>query len=401
LAESPLAENPQQAPREASVTARKYRVTVLTPTLAGDGQKLSPIDYMVWKDQVNVLNQRRIFRLLAGGPRIESYLGQLRKSEKLDFASWGGYAQNYAVRRIALDDPDATQIYNRTPAEECFIPTFSSALSGGFYLPATVLKGAIRLGLLSERASDGQIKLAVDGLNSEFPRRTAGQLESAVLGNSATTRTRAILISDSRPVTKSVTRVYVVRVATLIERGGKIEAGWKTAPRGAVSLSRVADSKALFSEMAEPGSVFEGDFRQPVLFRNAEANRTLHGKAPGPAEIARAMNRAAGLLLDAHKRFAETAGLTQISALCDALLKRVEEAQNAGRFLACVGWGTGLLSKTIWAAATEERMRAGLREVPGYDSALRTGLPFPKTRHLVVRQGRAVSMPGWIEIELY
>ena len=43
----------------------RYRLTVLTPTLAGDGQKLAPIDYMVWKDQVNVLNQKRIFRLLA------------------------------------------------------------------------------------------------------------------------------------------------------------------------------------------------------------------------------------------------------------------------------------------------------------------------------------------------
>ena len=27
----------------------KYRVTCLTPTLVGDGQKLSPIDYMVWR----------------------------------------------------------------------------------------------------------------------------------------------------------------------------------------------------------------------------------------------------------------------------------------------------------------------------------------------------------------
>jgi len=42
----------------------KYRVTVLTPTLVGDGTKLSPIDYMVWRDQVNVLDQTRIFRLL-------------------------------------------------------------------------------------------------------------------------------------------------------------------------------------------------------------------------------------------------------------------------------------------------------------------------------------------------
>ncbi len=46
-----------------------YRVTCLTPTLVGDGQRLSPIDYMVWKDHVNVLDQRRIFKLLAKGPR--------------------------------------------------------------------------------------------------------------------------------------------------------------------------------------------------------------------------------------------------------------------------------------------------------------------------------------------
>jgi CRISPR-associated protein Csm5 len=43
----------------------RYRLTCLTPTLVGDGRRLSPIDYMVWKDQVNVLDQWRIFRLLA------------------------------------------------------------------------------------------------------------------------------------------------------------------------------------------------------------------------------------------------------------------------------------------------------------------------------------------------
>jgi CRISPR-associated protein Csm5 len=55
--------------------------------LVGDGRRLSPIDYMVWKDQVNVLDQWRIFACLQKGPR-HSYLSQLKRSEKLDFASW-------------------------------------------------------------------------------------------------------------------------------------------------------------------------------------------------------------------------------------------------------------------------------------------------------------------------
>lgn len=65
-----------------------YRVMCLTPTLVGDGQKLSPIDYMVWRDHVNVLDQRRIFKLLAKGPRLDGYLAQLKKADRLDFASW-------------------------------------------------------------------------------------------------------------------------------------------------------------------------------------------------------------------------------------------------------------------------------------------------------------------------
>ena len=82
----------------------RYRLTCLTPLLVGDGRKLAPIDYMVWKDHVNVLDQWRIFRLLAKGPRLEGYLAQLKKADKLDFASWGGFAQNFAGRRIPFEN---------------------------------------------------------------------------------------------------------------------------------------------------------------------------------------------------------------------------------------------------------------------------------------------------------
>ena len=66
----------------------QYRAECLTPVLVSDGATLSPIDYMVWKDQVNVLDQRKIFRLLAKGPRLDGYLNQVKRAQKLDFASW-------------------------------------------------------------------------------------------------------------------------------------------------------------------------------------------------------------------------------------------------------------------------------------------------------------------------
>ena len=114
----------------------KYRVTCLTPTLVGDCQKLAPIDYMVWKDHVNVLDQRRIFRLLAKGPRLEGYLAQLKKADKLDFASWGGFAQNFAGRRLPFEHASSIPFYERAHAADLFIPTFATNASGP-YLPAT------------------------------------------------------------------------------------------------------------------------------------------------------------------------------------------------------------------------------------------------------------------------
>ena len=108
----------------------RYRLTALTPLLVGDGGRLSAIDYMVWKDQVNVLDQARIFKLLAKGPRLEGYLTQLKKADKLDFASWGGFAQNFAGRRIPFENAAYSAFWNRASGESLHIPTFASGASG-------------------------------------------------------------------------------------------------------------------------------------------------------------------------------------------------------------------------------------------------------------------------------
>ncbi len=160
----------------------KYRLTCLTPTLVGDGQRLSPIDYMVWKDHVNVLDQWRIFRLLAKGPRLESYLTQLKKADKLDFASWGGFAQNYAGRRIPFEHASSTQYWERTHAEHLFIPTFSTGPSGP-YLPGTAIKGAFRTGVVHGRLTERLVTELATRIESEgrMPRRPAISIEESAL----------------------------------------------------------------------------------------------------------------------------------------------------------------------------------------------------------------------------
>ena len=145
--EAPAVVEQTSSPRERHTPGprrivSRYRVTCLTPTLVGDGYKLSPIDYMVWRDQVNVLDQTRIFKLLAKGPRLDGYLTQIKKATKLDFASWGGFAQNYAGRRIPFESAASSKYWERAATEQLAIPTFASGPSGP-YLPASAaIKGA-------------------------------------------------------------------------------------------------------------------------------------------------------------------------------------------------------------------------------------------------------------------
>jgi hypothetical protein len=41
---------------------------------------------------------------------LEGYLAQLKRADKLDFASWGGFAQNFAGRRIPFENADSAPI---------------------------------------------------------------------------------------------------------------------------------------------------------------------------------------------------------------------------------------------------------------------------------------------------
>ena len=150
----------------------KYRVTVLTPTLVGDGNKLQPIDYMVWRDQVNVLDQNRIFRLLSKGPRLEEYLTQLRRATTLDFASWGGFAQNFAGRRIPFEDASCTPHWNNAPVDSLHIPAFASTGIGPF-LPGAAIKGALRTASVFAHAKPNAIKDVANQLTGapRTPRR--------------------------------------------------------------------------------------------------------------------------------------------------------------------------------------------------------------------------------------
>lgn len=377
----------------------KYKVTALTPLLVGDGRELSPIDYMVWKDQVNVLDQNRIFKLLSRGPRLDGYLAQLRKATKLDFASWGGFAQNFSQRRIPFESPEYTPIWNAAPTENLFIPTFASGLNGP-YLPGSALKGALRTGLIFSRWSTATMdRLAGAIENDRLPRRAVEVAETSA----GASQVKVVGIADSEPVPASAFNVYLTRVASLDTRQPATpQLAWKVAGRGSVPPQRVGDSTALFSEMAVPGTSFRGSWNNHKFFENHEVARALGWRSvPEPSQILQAANQYAEAQLNLHARFAEMSSLAGMGQIVNRLKAELASAKEQPlTCLLALGWGTGFLAKSAFPETQQEAYRRILRTLPGIGKAIRENVPFPKTRRIVFSGGNPSAIPGWVRLQL-
>ncbi|HEY1241977.1 MAG TPA: type III-A CRISPR-associated RAMP protein Csm5 [Bryobacteraceae bacterium] len=377
----------------------RYRVTCLTPVLVGDGRKLSPIDYMVWKDHVNVLDQWRIFRLLAKGPRLEGYLAQLKKADKLDFASWGGFAQNFAGRRIPFENAAYSAYWNRAVGESLHIPTFASSASGP-YLPAAALKGALRTGMLFAHWREGMLQEVLQRVRGErLPRRPAEIVEDHALGSPGANRMRYVSAGDSGTVAVSQFKIYLLRTSTLQPRGPQLALGWKQSPRGAVDGGRPEEGTPAFAEMATPGTTFEGDWNEKAFFLEPEVRRMVRWpESLDRAKIFESANVYAAGLLALQRQYASMAGLGLLDKSLEELEQRLAQARERGACVLAVGWGGGLLTKSSWLDTTNPEYRQILQQFALYNRALASNLPFPKTRRIVFLNNKPATLPGWVEV---
>jgi len=381
----------------------KYRVTCLTPLLVGDGRKLSPIDYMVWKDQVNVLDQRRIFTLLSKGPRLDSYLTQLKKADKLDFASWGGFAQNFAGRRIPFENPACAACWEKTGSENLGIPTFAAG-PGGPYLPGSAVKGALRTAMLAASLEELAVKrVAAQYQGERPPRRPAELVESEKLGAGGASRMRVLGAQDSTVFPYASLQIYMLRVATLVAKGKeKPDLGWKQSPRGTVEGRRCEEGTPIFAEMARPGTAFEGHWNESRFLAQPEVSRSLRWREPlSRQRIFKAANDYAARLLAVHKRYAEWTGLSVVLESVESLEERLALLRKDNEAcLLSIGWGGGLLGKIAWLDTEHAAYREIIRQAPLYGRSIHPALPFPKTRRIVFLGNRPATLPGFATLEI-
>jgi CRISPR-associated protein Csm5 len=182
-------------------------------------------------------------------------------------------------------------------------------------------------------------------------------------------------------------KVYLLRVATLIARGpDKYELGWKS-PGRTVDARRVDDSTPIFAEMASPGTTFQGGWQEK--------------SASDRSKLFQASNRYAAGLIARHKEYAAWSGMTRLGTTLGELEERLEAiGKRPDACVLSIGWGGGLLGKSAYLNTQDEAYRKIVRQVPVYQRAIQSGLPFPKTRRVVFHGGQPASLPGWIMLEV-
>ena len=126
------------------------------------------------------------------------------------------------------------------------------------------------------------------------------------MGSVANDPLRLLMAADSSAVARTAFKVYMVRTATIQERGGKRELGWKPV--------------STFAEMATPGTVFKGHWRVREFSRRREQ--------AGPERVFRAANEHAAELISVQRNYAESAGLPRLRASLDTLVARLDESGN-------------------------------------------------------------------------
>ena len=354
----------------------RYRVTCLTPTLVGDGQRLSPIDYMVWKDHVNVLDQRRIFKLLAKGPRLDGYLAQLKKADRLDFASWGGFAQNFAGRRIPFEHASSIPVWERARAEHLFIPTFAAS----HHRPVSTRDGGKR------RAAHRRGVRSLDRSNSarslRAPRQRAPASESRPRG-SRTFRERKRLFGGrfhGRGI-HSDAGLPAARLDAGRARPRQVRTGMEVGARIVGRAAHRRKHAGIRRDGSRPG-------------RRSKA----HGRN-SPTRIAPSFSNPRTATPPRNSPSTSSTPTPAASRAWQPQSKRWKPVSTEISHYACllsIGWGGGMSSKVAYLDTENEAFRRILRQFPFYQRAIQTGLPFPKTRRVIFEGSQPASLPGWV-----
>jgi len=366
---------------------------VLTPVQAGSGANLSKnLDYIDHAGKVFVVDQERTFEAIAAG---EAALDSVLSGSKLDdLVKLAGQRFGYALPPLSGQGALPDQF--REHLKDAFLNP---------YIPGTALKGAIRTVLFATALRN----FPETAYQKDLPRwdeknkkpsasakMAAKRLTDNFFGNNPNhDLLRAFHVGDALFHSEDL-RLADIRWLNLTGKSEPYRPRWRDMPTR-TSKDRWQEASGLYAETLAPRALAPITLQWDGFLLS---NLRWHGDHPVPNllpksfdELRDRLNGHAQRRLGDEIAFYRQYGQSQPKAECERLLGMIASKPDAAYL--CVSWGSGWKGMTgDWMGdGIKEAMRGFYREMRGRD-----GMPFPKTRRLVVANNHPCLPLGWIRL---
>lgn len=301
---------------------------------------------------------------------LESFLKQLPGKQRADLES-------NIVKRVIPFRREGT----RNPARMRLFTT--DPLSGQLLIPASSVKGALRVSLLcrlSQTSPEFLENEVVKNLGEN--RKKAGEkldkrlLQMGGLENASSPNQdwlRTVKIADGA-VPADASEIMPVKIVSLNNKGR----GYHLSGRGIT----------LFVECLKPGTAFKISLEfDQLLYQQLKIKN--QGKALFVfEEFIENLSSRYTMLLEKEKQFARRAGLKELE---DSIVDLEEQGADFR-----LGWGSGLLSTSVSSLLNDEKQR----QIRARFFKRRENPFFPQSRKIIFKNGRPAAELGWCRIEL-
>ena len=369
-------------------------IEVISPVFIGSGDQYKAFEYVYDRGYFSPINIERLIEAKLKEGNINFYneiidglksgdinLYSLCRAYKIDYKKFARYTLN-------------SEMIGRQSEIYKYIKT-----GGQVYIPGSSVKGAIRSALTRYKINNGiGLNTVENKINSFNNKRLSekqimtmdDEYDNETFGHTYDSIFRFIRITDSNLMNTDVLKVYSFKILNICNENVK----W---------FNRPNDNRFNYEEARS--TYFEGIKHGTKL----KSNLTLQTVMPYVIEQSKIkstdlitsflqiVKKDAEQSIKNEIRFYEQYSMTAIANFYKELLQIQNKLDN-NEFLLQVGFGTGILSKTILGQLKKDkRLKVAEMTFRNYHKDQNI---FPKTRRIIFEGGQPKYVPGWVKIKL-
>lgn len=381
----------------------KFEIEVITPLFIGNGEKYSPFEYIFDRGFFNPINIEKLIEIkLREGNMIFC-------SKILDGLEKGNVDLNTLCKEYRIDYKKFARYMLSSPRLSTHDEVLQYIKSGGkVFIPGSSIKGALRSVLTKHTVYSSpesglnpftdSVNVAYDALNSNDDskkRYSAKNLDDKadrkIFGMTYNSPFRFISVSDSDLQEPGVLNVYQVKILNICNGTAKWFNGMGR------NADNPAESKSVFLEGIKEHSVFSS-----ILSIGEVSSYIVHESQIKKAEITEKFvlkinEEIKNYIINEISFFKAYSNSTKtVADFYNELLKKAEGLKE-NEFLLQVGFGTGMLSKTIMQYLKDDGIKSKVAKISRHKYY---GNIYPKTRRIVFESNQPKYVPGWIKCKL-